>query len=277
MSIIRRVGTGIAALTLAAAGGLALGVANSSATVLSASISGTVRQAGTGTPLAGYEITVLKLETINVFGQPTTGPVPVYSTTSAANGTYSVPVAPNGVGYYVCFSSPQPFAPGQCYLNQLWLSQFPNPFGFVQVPNSATLVKVGNLQHVTGIDDDEVDPAVTPPDVVGSVSGTVTETLIGARLRGVRVSAFSATGAIVSQTLTGNDGTYELDNLLPATNYRVCFDGTTGSGGATLHAYERKCYANVTWSGGAAPIGATHVAVSTGATTTGINVSLGAF
>ena len=276
MRTVRRAAVTITALALAVAGGLAFGVTPSSASGLSASISGTVRQAGTGTPLAGYDVTVLKLTTVN-FGGPVTGPTPVYSGTTAANGTYTIPVAPNGVGYYVCFSPPEPFALGQCYLNQLWLPSFPNPLGFVQVPYSATLVKVGTLQHVTGIDDDEVDPSVTPPDEVGSVSGTVTETLIGAKLKGVRVSAFSATGAIVSQALTATDGTYRLDNILPATNYRVCFDGTTGSGGVTLHAYVRKCYANVAWSGGAAPIGATHVAVTSGETTPGIDVSLGAF
>lgn len=276
MRTMRRAALTITAVAMAAAGGLAFGVTTSSATGLSASISGTVRQAGTGTPLAGYSVTVLKLETADAFGQPIVGPVPVYSGTSAANGTYTIPVAANGVGYYVCFTPPDSFD-GECYLNQAGFFPFPNPFGFVQVPFGATLVKVGTLQHVTGIDDDAVDPTVTPPDEVGSISGTVTETLVGARLRGVRVSAFNASGGIVSQDLTATDGTYRLDNILPATNYRVCFDGTTGSGGVTLHAYVRKCYANVTWSGGAAPIGATHVAVSSGVTTPGINVSLGAF
>lgn len=216
------------------------GLPTSGSAATPGSISGTVREAGTGTPLAGIDVTIVQRQTVVVFGRKTTATVPIAYGVTGDDGTYTVGGLAPDPGYYVCFSEGFFGFPheGACYLDAEFFDPLPNPFGWVQVGQDSARVRLTAGQHVTRIDD---QLRIFPFEQYGFVTGTVTQRFVGSALRGVRVTAYDATGTVVDEALTLAGGKYELYGLLTGA-YRICFDGSGASGGVTLKAYGRACY-----------------------------------
>jgi len=239
----RRIIATIAACAVFASGYMAV-TSSSAVAAPTASISGTVRQAGTGAPLFGILIMVLQLKKTTTFsGQTVTGPVLVASSNSAADGSYTVAgLGPDSGGYYVCFTyGIFTDIRGACFLNVEDFSPFPNPVGLTQVPFGASRVRVLSGQHVQRIDA-ALRVGAADQDY-GSIAGTVTQRYIGSGLKGVRVTAYDSSGTVVDETMSGAGGKYVLDGVLPSTvGYRICFDGSGAVGGLTLKAYGSACY-----------------------------------
>jgi hypothetical protein len=223
-------------------------------------VSGTVTAAVGGAGLDGVSV-----EVIDVFNGDNT----VRSTSTGRNGTYKIiGLAPSTAGYAVCFDAG--FATGgssttgyasQCYKNLSWPGSGAPPAGTTAVPVSAGATAGGINATLT---DD------------GAVSGTVTAASGGAGLDSVAVEIFGPNGNFVTTGSTSAAGTYDVTGLAPSsTGYAVCFDATSATGGSSTTGYASQCYKNVPWSGGfTAPAGTTPVAVSAGATTSGINAAL---
>ena len=233
ISVLAAALTGLAAFTAVPASGSA---------ATTGSISGTVREAGTGVPLGGLDVTIVQIQKVVVFGQHTTATVPIAYGVTNDDGTYTVAGLAPDPGYYVCFSEGFFGFPhlGNCYLDAEFFDPLPNPFGWVQVGQDSTRVRVMSGQHVTRIDG---QLRIFPFEQYGFVSGTVTQRFVGSALRNVRVTAYDASGTVLDEALTQAGGKYNLYGLLGSTaGYRICFDGSAATGGVTLHAYSRACY-----------------------------------
>ncbi|MDT4893622.1 MAG: hypothetical protein QOE97_2657 [Pseudonocardiales bacterium] len=244
-----------------------------------ASIAGTVRVAGTGGPAPGVAVLVVKLGTAGGPSGPIQGPIPVATATTGADGSYRVDgLAPSGAfGYWLCFDPGfLSSLDGQCWVNQPGFVDFPNPFGFVQVPAGSATIVVTSGQRVASIDASLVDRSDTVP--TGAIAGTAVDSTVRHPLRNVRVTVWDGANHVVGNDVTGADGTYLVDHLYAsASGYRVCFDGSSARGGFTLHAFDRRCYARAPWSGTSAPpAGAISVPVVAGATADGTDVTLSA-
>lgn len=260
-----------------AVAGAATSAVDSAHGATTASISGTVREAGTGTPLAGVGVTIVQEQPVVVFGHKTTATVPIAGGVTNADGTYTVAGLAPDPGYYVCFS--EGFLGGahlsNCYLNAEPYIPQPNAMGWVQVGFNSQRVRLVAGQHATRIDS---AMRLLPLDGYGAVSGKVTQRFVGAALKGVRVTAFNDLGTVVDEAFTQAGGAYLLDGLLPsASGYRVCFDGSLATGGATLRTYGRACYRTAAWGGGAPPTaGVVRVPVALHTTTPNISIALSA-
>jgi hypothetical protein len=202
------------------------------------SITGTTRSVS-GTPL----------QDICVLAQPVSNGTPgYYSTTTAADGTYSLTDVPAGT-YYVEFE--------WCgYTTQGYLTQY---YGNSPTAQASTPVVVTpgaatpsiNASMVTG----------------GSVSGTVTTGTTP--MPDVCVYVFNGS-TLVTSAYTGDDGTYMTYDQLAPGQYQIEFDPTCsayGTGGAQSLVPQ--------WYGGSATQSAsTPITVTNGQTTTSINAQL---
>jgi hypothetical protein len=272
---VRRTSLILAPVLAAVVAALSPAVASAAPT---ASISGTVRVAGTGQPAPDVAVLVVRLATVGGPGGPVQGPVPVASATTAADGTYRVGgLAPSGAaGYWVCFDPGflSSFE-GQCWVNQPGFVDLPNPFGFVQVPPGSARVVLATGQRADAVDASLVDR--DDATATGAIAGMVVDATLRHPLRNVRVTAWDAADQDVSNDVTGTDGTYRLDHLYASAGYRVCFDGSSARGGFTLHAFDRRCYVRTSWNGaGPPPVTAGTVAVVPRETADGVDVTLSA-
>jgi hypothetical protein len=151
-----------------------------------ASITGTVREAGTGVPVGGVSVELFKEITRTLGppfgnGKPFKTPGFVKSVQTGADGTYALTNldASDAAGYWVCFNTfGVPYEP-QCYLDELGYNPFPNPLGLIDVPAHATRVQVAAGQHVARIDASLFDFAVLNPATAGTIAGKVTQTVLG--------------------------------------------------------------------------------------------------
>jgi hypothetical protein len=276
----RAVVTCIGAVLAALLATVALLPGGASAVTSTASISGSVLSATNGKPIAGVSVELFENQTIEIFGTQVTGPGFVAATTSAADGTYTLPGLPaaDRDGYFVCFDT---FGTdlsayvGQCWADKPGFAPFPDPFGFFQLPFGTSPVHLRAGQQVTGINADLVNPRQITPADSGSIAGTVTRGRSGHGLPGVVVDAINGNNRIFGQAVTAADGTYEIDNL-PAVpvGYQVCFDTDKNHGAFPPGRFASRCFDGVAWTGGRPPSTATRVRVRHGATTSGVDAAL---
>jgi hypothetical protein len=247
MTTIRRTSVALAAV-VAAVLGTVVAVAPRATAANTASISGTVREAGTAAPVAGASVDLYR-EITRTLGPPFGNGKPfktygyVTSVQSGADGTYTLSGLPasDAAGYWVCFGTfGIPYEP-ECYLDELGYNPFPNPLGLVDVPPNASRVHVGAGQHVGRIDASLVDFAVLNQATAGTIAGKVTQTVLGLPLKQVRVTVYNTSGRVVTEAMTAANGAYRLVFVAAGPGYRVCFDGSGARGGVSLHGYVSRC------------------------------------
>ena len=257
MATIRRtIAIIAAALSVALMGAVA--ATHASAATPTGSISGTVRESGTGVPVAGIRIELFKEITRTLSppfgnGKPFKTPGFVTAVESGAGGRYTLSGLPasDAAGYWVCFNTVGFGYEPVCYLDEIGYAPFPDPLGLVQLPPNAGRVRVNAGQHVTRIDANVRDIAFNPA-ITGAVAGKVTQTVLGLPLRQVRVTLVNPGGHVVLEALTRADGTYRLVFLPPGSGYRVCFDGSSAKGGLSVRGYTSRCrFAPVSVAAGA--------------------------
>ena len=181
-------------------------------------VSGTVTETGSGDPVAGARVGVLRTADFSLAAAVRTGPDGSYVTTVAVGDYY------------------------------LYIVDAAHTAGFYGPP---TLVSVTDGGSATA------DPAVAAR--AGTLTGTVSDT--GGPLADIWVIAIGPDGDVVADTDTAKDGTYTLVGLA-AGSYRIRFVDPTGGHLPLYH-------------DGVDAIGnATPVAVTGGATTTGVDATL---
>ena len=244
------------------------------------SIAGTVRDALTGRPVSGVDVSVYYWASNGApDGTVVHGPGFLADTQTAVDGTYRIGVPrSDSVGYWVCFSSglagPYEF---QCWADQsTFFKPFPDPFGFFQLPAQSQPVQVAPGQHLSGIDGDLVVAAPPgSPSTTGSVTGRVTEAGTGKGVAGAIVIAFNADGRPVGHAVTALHGAYRLDSLVASTGDTICVDPTDAHVGATSAAFHGRCYPSSRWRpGSATPTDAQAVPVTVSGTTSNVNIAL---
>ena len=194
----------------------------------------------------------------------------VFTTNTAADGTYSVPgLYPGTSVYWVCFDPSQATGgtstsgyEGQCYNGKYWDTSLGD------VPTTVTHLSVTAGATTSGINASLVN--------AGGLSGTVTSG--GQPVGDVTVLVYSvASGYLAtgySTVTTASNGTYTVKGLKPGVlQYRVCFDTTVASGGPSSTGYTDQCWNNKPWDGFSSPT-STKVTVTGSALTPGINASL---
>ena len=107
----------------------------------------------------------------------------------------------------------------------------------------------------------------------GTATGTVTAAGTTTGLGNVTVDVYKS-GTVIATGTTNSAGTYSITGLAPSTTDDVCFDGAAATGGSSQAGYLDQCSSNVAWTGGTLPTGLTPVAVTAGATTSGVNAAL---
>ena len=245
--IRRTILIGAAVLASSLAGVAGAGQAAGAATA-TASISGTVRVAGTGVPIAGLSVDLFKEVTRRLGppfgnGKPFKAPGYVTSVLTAPDGTYTLSGLPasDASGYWVCFSTfGFPYQPN-CFLDELGYDPFPDPLGLFQIPQYAARVHVASGQHVTGVDAHLIDLTVLNASNAGTITGKVTQTVLGRPLNQVRVTVRDAAGTVATEAMTRPNGTYVLVFVPAGPGYRVCFNGAGARGGVSLHGYTSRC------------------------------------
>ncbi len=177
------------------------------------------------------------------------------SAVTASNGTYSVRSLPAGTDYQVCFDAQSAAgAPATGYAPECWNDKVPGT-----TPTPVTVTAGGTAANVNAT-------LAAGGQVTGTVRNAGGTTPV---LGGVRVSVSSNTTDVFLSATTASNGTYAVRGLPTGTDYRVCFDGSNGFGGANdVLGYVDQCWNNQS-SGTATP-----VSVTGGATTPGINASL---
>ncbi len=181
-------------------------------------IAGQVRDADTGTGVAGVRVHVY-------LGVDNDDGTEAGSTTTGADGTYRVDALPINTPYVVCFDTRQvtgsgdPYSgyPSQCYQNRPWGAD-----GLI-LPADATLLSTTTGGTVTGVD------ATVQKRATGTVAGTVTA-IHGAGVAGVAVNV--AHPDYRTSVTTAANGSYALPGLTAGT-YQLCFetDGVTDANG----------------------------------------------
>lgn len=165
--------------------------------------------------------------------------------TTAADGTWKVTGLSPATDYVVCFEGATVGAVS--YFGECWNNQ----------PDESTATKVAVTAGT-------IVPNVNGTLVqAGAISGKVTAETGGAALGGVQVSV--SNDSTFEFATTAADGTWSVIGLAPASDYVVCFDGTTIAGVT----YFPEC-----WNNKPDDATATKVAVSGGATTSNINGTL---
>jgi hypothetical protein len=203
----------------------------------SGNVSGTVTDAG-GTPHGLAHVDV-QVGAVHA----TTATDGSYTATGLAAGTYVVCFA----GFNATGGSSEALG----YIDQCYNGQARS--------GTPTTVTVTSGLTTTGIDASMVEK--------GAITGTVTD--VAGSLSGV--SRFAVTVTSPSTGASGSaiafaDGSYTTRGIPPAPDYRVCFEGISGQ------KFVEECYDNQPTSGTSTP-----VAVTSGATTTGINAALTAW
>ena len=221
-------------------------------------ISGTVTDTSSH-PLANVAVALFDQSGQRLYGM---------GATTTANGTYKISGLATGT-YYLCFDGSQAIGgtsavgyPSECYASRSW-DGFTPP---ASPPDTAVSVTAGSTSTLN----------VSLPGG-GAISGTVTDTSSPASpVTSVIIDVYDSSGEPVLNTFaqTAADGTYTLGGLVPGT-YFVCF-GTAGAIGPSSTGYLPQCFNGKAWDGYTWPSSstATVVAVTAGATTTGINASL---
>jgi hypothetical protein len=190
-----------------------------------ASIAGTVTQQSDGTPVEGA-IVYLFQNGSRVRDKPTN-----------ASGQYAFSNLRAATGLTICVlavhatAAVRPdtgWAP-RCYGDVPWDG--------LQVPDTATGFSLTTGQTLTGI-----DVALHPG---GAIDGTVYELDGVTPVSDVTVDVFTTAGDLVTFEFSRGDGTYRIDELIPA-DYVVCFDGRY-TGGIGSHAPQ--CFDSVAWDG----------------------------
>jgi len=166
------------------------------------------------------------------------------STTTSADGSWSVKGLPAGTDYQVCFWDYGEVTGGawdalgyleQCYNNQS-ASGTPTPVGVA-----------------LGVNKPAVNAALK---AAGALSGMVSDAA-GSHHGLARVDVYvssAATGAD-EWTSTAADGSWSLKGLLGGTDYQVCFYPSRATGGASdAVGYLRQCYNNQSASGTPTPV-----------------------
>ena len=204
------------------------------------SIAGTVTDASTGSVLAGICVTA----------QTVTGS-PGGTATTSSNGTYTI-AGLSADSYVVWFND--------CSSVGNYVSQYYNATtGGTVLLNGASAVVVATGSAVTSIN--------AAMAVGGSITGTVTDAASGSVVAGVCVSATSSSGYSVGSAPSASDGTYEITGL-PADTYTVEFYGCSSSLGYIPQYYDGASTGSYTQAG------ATSVAVTVGATKSGIGAAM---
>lgn len=138
------------------------------------------------------------------------------------------------------------------------------------VPEGATQIRVGRGRTVTGVD------AALP--TAAGISGTVIAADDGTPVQSVLVTAvFAGRAVAASFAQTDQNGQYTLLGLRQrAAGYRVCFTGTSGTGGPSDAGYLDQCYDSTGWDGSVFDISpdATAAPASAGAVTPNIDAAL---
>jgi hypothetical protein len=218
------------------------------AMVESGSISGTVTDATTGDDLSG-----ICVNAVTPPGQP--GVNGNMSTTTAADGTYTITGVPAG-SYIVEFSDSAWCGNGGNYANQWWKNS-PSESGATEVYLTAGWAQLG------------IDAAMVEG---GSISGTVTDATTGDDLSGICVNAVAAgSGSLGWSSSTAADGTYTISGLDPSLTYDIQFsvNAICGNGGD----YAGQWY-NGTPTGAIYQNGATPVSVTAGGITESIDAAM---
>jgi len=161
------------------------------------SVSGTVREAGTGTPVAGVHVCALPQSlTVFTFRCATTNAGGEYTVWALAGGSYAVGFLPSGLSFF-----------GQFY-------------------NGVSFSGEGSPTPVTvteGATTKAINASLVP---AGAISGVVTDLATGAPLEEILVCALDASQQAVECTVTEEGGTYTIGPLAPG-SYVVGFH-TTG-------------------------------------------------
>jgi hypothetical protein len=158
------------------------------------SISGTVTEDGTGTPIIGALVELY--DSAGTF---------VDSRFSSAGGSYSIGFLPTGA-----YKAAITFAPN--HITELYdnLPCFP----------TCDVTAGTSIDVVDGMDTSGIDFALAPG---ASISGTVTEDGTAAVLQLISIEIYDSTFALVSSTLTAADGTYTQGGLPSGTYYAKTF------------------------------------------------------
>ncbi|MEP7193173.1 MAG: hypothetical protein ABI903_09935, partial [Actinomycetota bacterium] len=220
------------------------------ALAVAGAVSGSVTEAGgTRHGLANVSVYVNSLST-GEFGFATT----------ASDGSYTATGLPAGTDYEVCFSTAFSDAAGGSSDAFGYLDQCYNNKPTTGTPTPVTVT--------TGVNRTAINAALA---AAGAVSGTLTDaggTYNG--LANVRVSVLSLATGDGGYGQTAVDGSYTVTGLAPGTDYQVCFDPSSATGGSSdAFGYVEQCYDNQPASG--TP---TRVTVTAGANTAGIGAAL---
>jgi hypothetical protein len=202
-------------------------------------ITGTVTDAGTAAPLAGMNVQIFT--STGAFAN---------STSTNASGVYTMGGLPAGSYFARTFAA-------QNALN--YQDQAYNNIACV----SCNITTATPIAVTVGANTSGINFALLPG---GSITGTVTDAGTAAPLNGVSVQVFTSTGAFVVGTNTNASGVYRTGGL-PAGSY---FARTFAS--AALN-YQDKAYNNIPCLSCSITT-ATPIAVTVGATTSGINFAL---
>ncbi len=204
-------------------------------------ISGTVTSSATGLSIASVTVFVYNSTGAQVAGASTNASG-VWATSSIGlpTGTYFARTS-NSAGY----------------LNEIY-NDIANPFGSVSVVTGTPIAVT------TGATTSGIDFALTPG---GIISGTVTSSATGLPISSVTVFVYNSTGASVTSAFTNASGLWVTSTGLPTGTYYARTFNFAG--------YVDEIYNDIASPGFSGnPLTGTPIAVTTGATTSGIDFAL---
>ncbi|MEE8442956.1 MAG: carboxypeptidase-like regulatory domain-containing protein, partial [Dehalococcoidia bacterium] len=219
-----------AAVLIFAVAALFVTIGTANADPPTGSISGTVIEAATSTPLEGAVVFVNDAQTGDAAGNATTAANGTYTVSGLATGSYRVQVNATSLGYPIIY------------------------YNSASGPDTATAVAV-----VNAVDTPSIDFSLSTG---GSISGIVRKASDSSPVANADVWANDYDGGGGHGTRTAGDGTYTITGLAPG-DYRV---ESSANDLGLVHEYYPE-----TFDWGLAD----RVAVTTGATTTSIDFTLG--
>ena len=209
-------------------------------------IAGTVTDAGTG-KLRGVEVTV------------STGTSTTQSVLTGADGTYRVNGVAPGTAYVVCFDAEAALggaADAVGYLSECW-----NDKPFTKVGANAVAV-------ASGVATAGINASLSP---ASGISGVVTEAGSGKPLEDVFVQVESDALNIFEFATTSATGAWSVKGLPVGTDYTVCFDPSSATGGTSTTGHVEQC-----WNNKPDVLTATKVTTTAGVMKTGVGASVAA-